>query len=290
MPSDNSKLIENLTVLITGPFDYEWYMDKLAPQIEKLNLPTVIATWKRDTTALRPPQGENITYLELNDPGSEFGYIEDGTEKPLNILRQHTLLDMGIKHVQTTFCLRIRSDITIDIQLLDNFSKKIIDGLIISTDISSISPCRPFGEKLHFHICDWLFAAKTELMEKIILGKFDESQLINVDSIKIKERKVYSKITAEQSFSIALLGIDLSKLFNPELIQMPSPTSPVDFGFWICRPQELNLKSKKYGLRAQRLRRIYPNENYRFKKIPFSKLFIVDTLKALVKYLKRKKN
>lgn len=289
MPPDNSKLIENLTVLITGPYDHEWYMDKLSPQIEKLNIPTVIATWKKGATGARP-QGKNITYLELHDPGSEFGYIEGGANKPLNILRQHTLLDLGIKHVETTFCLRIRSDITIDIQLLENFSNKIIDGLIISTDISSISPRRPLGEKLDFHICDWLFAAKTEVIEKIILSKVDESKLLNVDPIKIKERRVYSKITAEQSFSIALLGIDLNKLCTPELIQMPSPTSPVDFGFWICRPQDLNLKSKKYGLRAQRLRRIYPNENYRFKIIPFSTLFILDTLKALVKYLKGKTN
>lgn len=283
MYKSHSDFYKNLTLLVTGPIDAFWFNSEIIPNIELFGIRAVLSTWNGQSQLADLNSSELLTITTLDDVGSRFGYEEGGSKKYLNISRQHALYKLGLASVSSEYCLRIRADITLDFSKIHKLIDKVNSGLIVSVDISSVSPLRPFGEKTQFHPCDWLFFATTEMHRLMIIADVDESTLLLPKPIEIAERTVFSKISAEQSFVLNIMSEPLVLIESPLSINMPQPTAAVDFGFWVIAPAEIGLRSSKYSLRIRRLRRIYSDENYRFKRFPHKLEFFKDALFVAVK-------
>lgn len=259
--------LNDISLLITGPIN-----DGFKRIIESAMLcgfkQIVVSTWSDELEKDYHSNYNDIQFNYSKDPGSELvGYKENGQNKVMNIARQNQLFYEGLELCCADTVLRIRSDIELDFQKLLEMSEGPLKSfLIITLDVSSISTKRILGEKLDFHICDWLFLGAKEQLFSMLKNDFSEERLISKkESVQIGAREVFSKITAEQYFSLNLNRIKIYNVDRPDRLGVYSPVSPISFGFYVVNGKDVSLKSRKYGLRFYRPFRIYSNENYYFK-------------------------
>ncbi len=188
------------------------------------------------------------------------------------------------------YILRIRSDIYLDINEILTYKHIMDKGLFLTIDISSVNPKLCYSEKLYYHPCDWVFAARKELFFDLINNiTKDESCLKSDICYDVENRKHYTICSAEQAFCLGMNKFKIiPNLFDFKNIKIVLPTSPIDTGFYVMDSKSLKLNSNKYRLNFLSPYRITINDNKSYKFFHFSLIYMRDLVVHSIRKFIRK--
>jgi hypothetical protein len=285
------------TLLVTGPVSLEWerlnYLVSLA--IES-NIEVVIATWESCAAELdlfrnKHPEIKVCLCAEIT---STPGYYTPRESKEINFDRQWYLMNSAKHLCNRGYIIRVRSDISINLEILMQFKNKMDAGLILTTDVSSVNPELPLSSKLLMHPCDWLFACSRPIFMSFIDDARFYFKLLQSDNYtlsnpyKVEDRTYVSLAAAEQLFGASMLRIKSTRNFFTEKVLPFKAISTVGGGFYVVESRSLGLQSEK-----QRLRFLYPfrlreDDNYAFKKVRWKLGFLIEIFVHFLRIVIRK--
>lgn len=142
----------------------------------------ILSTWREIDEKKYSEIGVKV--IQSSDPGSCS--LDLKNEVPMNLERQFLSSSVGINEVETTYAVKLRSDLEPtntnilkeieckNIKRSRDLNYSFLQQRLLVLDVTSINP--HLREELPFHPCDWVYAGLTEDLRKIfpINHKVDE--------------------------------------------------------------------------------------------------------------------
>lgn len=212
----------------------------------------ILVTWKNhlNTDYKEKLEIVGIRIIEIDDPGSEKAYQENGILKYLNVNRRIVSYQKALQASTYDKVVITRTDIQFDINItissFDQNNKKIA-----VTNINSINPYQFLAPEYYCSMCDWIFVSnKKYLLEH--LKETNENSLQLKKSYSISSQTWYSVLSAEQIFTLLLIGekLDIQRFNNTTLNGRNNlkhiHESKLKEKFLILHHRSIKLKSTKF--------------------------------------------
>lgn len=242
----------NFSIIIQGPFNEKIKETICNYLTEYPKLEIIIVVWNSDTEIFLVNFKnilKNISFYFVQDPGGQVSY----SGEKLNVNRQLVSTKLGLSKSTRTYCMKLRSDISISIKktikTFNRFNKKHnhskFDESILVLNLTTSNPKK---NKRLFAFNDWVYLGLNSDLKKLL-----KPDLFPNDYLSSKDSKLSSlRYNAEQWMVLkGLLGNDFLKLF-PESYYFTKKMEKVYyenlFIFIILHPNFINLKSFKYKL------------------------------------------
>lgn len=258
----------------------------------------ILSTWKNDFDKLTPEIIDKINNLVssvvLNiDPKSEVRDVYTG--RCINYLRQVSSFCRAVNLINRKYIVKLRSDIFFENnKFLKN--KTIIDDIhknkIVVLNVTSVFARRWRGKNMPFHVCDWLYFAKKE----IIIDFFTQEMISEKSFIKYKKSKIENELDINVSDISLLSPEQLFVLLSPKfknikfkLGQYVKDKSILKLSedlilkyFAIYHAKKFSIKSTKYGVNSMfyqyYMYQSFDQNNKKSIFIKFMKLFFLTNL------------
>ena len=226
----------------------------------------LLCTWTSDFELLKKDSQSKIKKLVTKtiltkDPKSEVRDVYTG--RSINYIRQLTSFSTSMNHISRKYVIKIRADLFFrDNKLLinRNLYEDLENNKIIVLNITSVNPKRWRGRAMPFHICDWFYMGKKDIMcnffsqpmvsEKSFI-KFKTSKIENDGDINISDISIFSpeQLIVLLSPKFRDLKIQLSQYnFDQETLKF-SDIMVAKF-FAIKHAYDLSLRSTKYKVNS----------------------------------------
>ena len=233
------------TFVIQGAIDRRAYADtfvtlEAVKSIRKYypDAEIILSTWESET--IEPSLVTSCDRVVLSeDPGGIP--TEQGL---LNVNRQIVSTRRGLSVATRRFSVKLRSDnIVSSPKLLSVFHSEAED-LILVTNLTSVNPrLRP----RFFSLCDWVYAGKTCLLQRVFDIKEYPGELLPIGS----KHPSISSINAEQWITLGILGNltgqELSELVEGDEVSIELHERLLSRFFYIASYFRLGLVSTKYS-------------------------------------------
>lgn len=264
--------LSNLSLIVQGPFNQHicnvlHYYENQFPSLE-----IVIISWGVDYSKYKKnllKKSENKKIIVAKDPG---GQISAKGEK-LNVNRQLVSTKLGIQNANRKYCLKIRSDIELDlnktIEQYNKFNRKNITNTqnkesILIVNLTSENP-KYSGR--YFSFCDWIYFGLSEDINNLIIAEPYPDKFLSFES----KNNSALRYNAEQWMVLkGLLGDDFHSIM-PHSYSITETVinhySNVLKSLIILNPRCLGLKSYKYNLYQFALSRMFTFKEW--KKLYF---------------------
>lgn len=257
---------QDLCFVVSGRFTYK---DIQNLHILKKKFPDsqiILSTWKDDFGRLKEEEKDTIADLNLEivltkDPNSEVRDVFTG--RCINYIRQISSFTSAIQSINRKYVMKLRSDLYFkDYKFLQK--KELRNDLdqdkIIVLNVTSVNTSRWRGRKMPFHICDWLYFAKKE----VIVDFFNQQMISEKSFIKYKQSKIENELDINVSDISLLSPEQLFVLLSPKFkkikfklgqyVNDPSilklSENLISKYFAIYHAKYLSIKSTKYGVNS----------------------------------------
>ena len=277
-------MLDNTTLLITGPGPFQNNILKLIDQAQALNVKIVLSTWtssKKFTDRL----SSQISIIYSEDIESGPGYKYRGVYKDNNFDRQFVLMSAARQMIRRNFIIRVRSDIYINLEKLENFMYNIINGHILTLDVSSVNPINIFSSsKLLYHPCDWMYVTSRQQFDLMLdrasryYHEYIKTKGQIHSSILIEGHDYVSPMTGEQMFWASFIGVSMSHRLPRVGQGLVTPYSSIGMGVVIIEGKRLDLMSNKQKLKVLSRTSASSRDTYKYSKYEL-------TLNALIRQI-----
>ena len=226
----------------------------------------ILSTWKSDYSRLNKEEKDKIASLNLEilltkDPNSEVRDVFTG--RCINYIRQMSSFTNAIQNINRNYVVRLRSDLYFkDNKFLqkNQIREDLEKNKIIVLNVTSINTSRWRGKNMPFHVCDWLYFAKKE----IIVDFFTQEMISEKSFIKYKKSKIENELDINVSDISLLSPEQLFVLLSPKfkkikfkLGQYVNDKSILKLSeelilkyFAIYHAKKFSIKSTKYGVNS----------------------------------------
>tara|TARA_B100000787_G_scaffold161703_1_gene141784 strand:- start:4434 stop:5327 length:894 start_codon:yes stop_codon:yes gene_type:complete len=258
----------NLTLIIQGPFNDQISENAQIYRKEFPLLEILIISWEEDYYKYKqqfPENSEKIKVITAKDPG---GDISSCNEK-FNVNRQLVSTKKGLQLSNTEYCLKTRSDFTLNLNLTIKKFNKFNRSNDTNTEfnesilILNLTSENPLYSNRYFAFCDWLYLGLTDDLKKLIISDqypkiFLKHKIENNSSLRYNaEQWMVLKGLLGQNF----LGIiPNSYAINESII---NSYMKVLRSFIILNPRLIGLNSHKYHFLQFKLSNMYTYKEWK---------------------------
>jgi hypothetical protein len=179
-------------------------------QAVKCSTDVIFSTWdgaEYDAIS-KYAQAKGCNVLRSIDPGSSESYIQNRTQKFLNVDRFMCSFKLGLKFAKHDYVIRARPDLEIDYSQLWKIGQRNTDK-ILCLNSTTVAPERFFGPTFYSHACDWCHGGLRDYFAKAIEEhKISEAKLCLLNPIRNGLQLWSAHLSAEQIITLIYLGRD----------------------------------------------------------------------------------
>lgn len=264
-----TKLIikSDITVIVQGFYKHEHLRNILI--LRRQGVEVIVSAWSgnisdEDRASL---EQTGVVCIETKDPGSVTAYQVNDELKTLNVKRVMKGLSAALAFVKTSHIIKSRMDVYFDIQkFIDSWNE--IGRDYVSVNVTSHSPKRFGSYGYLFLISDWIWGLKAEHAKDIFIHDINERDFLLERPKFIKDMLWFTKLGAEQIFSILISGYNFKDFTNfPDATQKETykkVDASIKNKWGNINVDTINCRSNKYrgmGLTLRWLR--YNNSHFR---------------------------